>query len=152
MCHRWQQPLIMMVLIASKHLLTYLLINFINRMGLLSPSNVSSPDNHFCLGFARSTFVLLQVLSSFALSSVSSSSCLSGPGGGMNHCYESISDMLFAVFLPASLCACCCTFIYLSASLWFAPSVPHLQCTFLYLVKMYQPTKHPQDGIHFGDC
>lgn len=66
-------------------------------MALLSPSYVSPLDNNSCLSIGRSTFVQLQVLSSFALSPVSPPSCCrSGPAGRMSHCYQSISHMLSA--------------------------------------------------------
>lgn len=82
----------------------------------LSPRSISPPEDNFCLSIAKSPLVHLQVLSSFASSSVSSSSsCLSGPGGWMSHCYESISAMLFAVpnGLSAGLSQCLPAVFYL---------------------------------------
>lgn len=108
------------------------------RWALLSPSYDSPPDNNSCLSIGRSTFVQLQVLSSFALSPVSSPSrCRSGPGGRMSHCHGSVSVMLFAALLPASLCttaillstyllAFICELGSVPASLQFVPSLPIL--------------------------
>lgn len=123
----------------------------------LSPRSISPSDGNFCLSVAESPFLHLQVLSSFALLSVSpSSSCLSGPGGWMSHCYESISDILFAVFLTLSLRACLsacllslstyCLVAAVPASLWFVPLLLHLLVcmlmkgsTFLVLSELTNP-------------
>lgn len=120
--------------------------------------SISPPDDNFCLNIAKSPLVHLQVLSSFALSSVSPlSSCLSGPGGWMSHCYQTTSDMLLAVFLTLSLRLClsacllsstCCLFAAVRASLWFVPLVPHLLVSMLMKGwTFHQPTRHPHDGM-----